>query len=82
MAHEATSFPQAIGLASAWDAELHERVLQTVARDAGAQGALCTFAGVGPGARPALGTHRGNLWRRPVPGLEVGGGGGAARIAG
>lgn len=25
MAHEATSFPQAIGLASAWDVDLHER---------------------------------------------------------
>ncbi len=39
MAHEATSFPQAIGLASAWDAELHERIFQTVAREMRARGA-------------------------------------------
>jgi len=30
MAHEATSFPQAIGLASAWDPELHKRMKHTV----------------------------------------------------
>ncbi|MGE5377006.1 MAG: glycoside hydrolase family 3 N-terminal domain-containing protein [Bacteroidota bacterium] len=33
MAHEATSFPQAIGLASAWDPELHRRVFGAVARE-------------------------------------------------
>lgn len=39
MAHEATSFPQAIGLASAWDPELHRRVFATVAREMRARGA-------------------------------------------
>ncbi len=39
MAHEATSFPQAIGLASAWDPELHERVFSAVAREMRARGA-------------------------------------------
>ena len=39
MAHEATSFPQAIGLASAWDPELHERVFGVVAREMRARGA-------------------------------------------
>jgi beta-glucosidase len=39
MAHEATSFPQAIGLASAWDADLHEQVFGVVAREMRARGA-------------------------------------------
>ncbi len=39
MAHEATSFPQAIGLASAWDPELHQRVFSVVAREMRARGA-------------------------------------------
>jgi beta-glucosidase len=39
MAHEATSFPQAIGLASAWDPDLHQRVFSTVAREMRARGA-------------------------------------------
>jgi beta-glucosidase len=39
MAHEATSFPQALGLASAWDPDLHERVFSTVAREMRARGA-------------------------------------------
>ena len=39
MAHEATSFPQAIGLASAWDADLHQRVFGAVAREMRARGA-------------------------------------------
>lgn len=39
MAHEATSFPQAIGLASAWDPDLHERVFSVVAREMRARGA-------------------------------------------
>jgi beta-glucosidase len=39
MAHEATSFPQAIGLASAWDPDLHTRVFQAVAREMRARGA-------------------------------------------
>jgi beta-glucosidase len=39
MAHEATSFPQAIGLASVWDADLHRRVFEVVAREMRARGA-------------------------------------------
>jgi beta-glucosidase len=39
MAHEATSFPQAIGLASAWDPGLQERVFAAVAREMRARGA-------------------------------------------
>jgi beta-glucosidase len=39
MAHEATSFPQAIGLASAWDPGLHRRVFGVVAREMRARGA-------------------------------------------
>ncbi len=39
MAHEATSFPQAIGLASAWDVDLHRRVFSAVAREMRARGA-------------------------------------------
>jgi beta-glucosidase len=39
MAHEATSFPQAIGLASAWDVAFHQRVFGAVAREMRARGA-------------------------------------------
>ena len=39
MAHDATSFPQAIGLASAWDPELHQRVFTVVAKEMRARGA-------------------------------------------
>lgn len=39
MAHEATSFPQAIGLASAWDPDLHRRIFEAVAREMRARGA-------------------------------------------
>ena len=39
MAHEATSFPQAIGLASAWDPDLHRRVFSVVAKEMRARGA-------------------------------------------
>jgi beta-glucosidase-like glycosyl hydrolase len=39
MAHEATSFPQAIGLASTWDVDLHERVFSVVAKEMRARGA-------------------------------------------
>ncbi|HAE59243.1 MAG TPA: beta-glucosidase, partial [Anaerolineae bacterium] len=39
MAHEATSFPQAIGLASAWDTDLHERVFSVIAKEMRARGA-------------------------------------------
>ena len=39
MAHDATSFPQAIGLASAWDEALHEQVFSAVAREMRTRGA-------------------------------------------
>src|SRR5689334_9575504 len=39
MAHEATSFPQAIGLASTWDPELYQRVFSVVAKEMRARGA-------------------------------------------
>ena len=39
MAHEATSFPQAIGLASAWDPDLHQRIFAGVAKEMRARGA-------------------------------------------
>jgi beta-glucosidase len=39
MAHDATSFPQAIGLASAWDTELQQKVFGVVAREMRARGA-------------------------------------------
>ena len=39
MAHEATSFPQAIGLASAWDPNLHRRIFEVVAGEMRARGA-------------------------------------------
>lgn len=39
MAHEATSFPQAIGLASAWDPDLHQRIFSVVAHEMRARGA-------------------------------------------
>jgi beta-glucosidase len=39
MANEATSFPQAIGLASAWDLDLHERIFQIVAQEMRVRGA-------------------------------------------
>jgi beta-glucosidase len=39
MAPDATSFPQAIGLASAWDEALHEQVFTAVAREMRARGA-------------------------------------------
>lgn len=39
MANEATSFPQAIGLASAWDPDLHERIFRIVAREMRVRGA-------------------------------------------
>jgi beta-glucosidase len=39
MAHDATSFPQALGLASAWDPDLQRRVFGVVAREMRARGA-------------------------------------------
>jgi beta-glucosidase len=39
MAHDATSFPQAIGLAGAWDPDLQRRIFGVVAREMRARGA-------------------------------------------
>lgn len=57
MAHEATSFPQAIGLASAWDVELHERVFTVVAREMRARGAHYVLS-------PVLDVARDPRWGR------------------
>lgn len=57
MAHEATSFPQAIGLASAWDPQLHERVFQAVAREMRARGAQYVLS-------PVLDLARDPRWGR------------------
>ena len=69
MAHEATSFPQAIGLASAWDPELHERVFGVVAREMRARGAQYVLSPVilpatRAGAAPRKRTVRTLTWFR------------------
>jgi beta-glucosidase len=57
MAHEATSFPQAIGLASAWDLDLHERVFRAVAKEMRARGAHYVLS-------PVLDVARDPRWGR------------------
>jgi beta-glucosidase len=57
MAHEATSFPQAIGLASAWDPDLHERIFNVVAREMRARGAHYVLS-------PVLDVARDPRWGR------------------
>ncbi len=57
MAHEATSFPQAIGLASAWDPALHERIFSAVAREMRARGAHYVLS-------PVLDVARDPRWGR------------------
>ena len=57
MAHEATSFPQAIGLASAWDVDLHERIFTAVAREMRARGAHYVLS-------PVLDVARDPRWGR------------------
>lgn len=57
MAHEATSFPQAIGLASTWDVELHERVFTAVAREMRVRGAHYVLS-------PVLDVARDPRWGR------------------
>ena len=57
MAHEATSFPQAIGLASAWDIDLHQRVFSVVAREMRARGAQYVLS-------PVLDVARDPRWGR------------------
>lgn len=57
MAHEATSFPQAIGLASAWDLDLHERIFRVVAREMRARGAQYVLS-------PVLDLARDPRWGR------------------
>ncbi|PWH14275.1 MAG: beta-glucosidase [Anaerolineae bacterium] len=57
MANEATSFPQAIGLASAWDPALHERIFSAVAREMRARGAHYVLS-------PVLDVARDPRWGR------------------
>ncbi len=57
MAHEATSFPQAIGLASTWDVDLHERIFTAVAREMRARGAHYVLS-------PVLDVARDPRWGR------------------
>lgn len=57
MANEATSFPQAIGLASAWDPALHERVFSAVAKEMRARGAHYVLS-------PVLDVARDPRWGR------------------
>lgn len=57
MAHEATSFPQAIGLASAWDPSLHERIFSAVAKEMRARGAQYVLS-------PVLDVARDPRWGR------------------
>lgn len=57
MAHEATSFPQAIGLASAWDTDLHERVFSVIAKEMRARGAQYVLS-------PVLDVARDPRWGR------------------
>jgi beta-glucosidase len=57
MAHEATSFPQAIGLASTWDVDLHERIFTAVAREMRACGAHYVLS-------PVLDVARDPRWGR------------------
>ncbi len=57
MAHEATSFPQAIGLASAWDPQLHERIFSVVAKEMRARGAQYVLS-------PVLDVARDPRWGR------------------
>ncbi len=57
MANGATSFPQAIGLASAWDVSLHERIFSAVAREMRARGAHYVLS-------PVLDVARDPRWGR------------------
>ena len=57
MAHEATSFPQAIGLASAWDPDLHQRIFSVVAKEMRARGAHYVLS-------PVLDVARDPRWGR------------------
>jgi beta-glucosidase len=57
MAQEATSFPQAIGLASTWDPELHERIFSVVAREMRVRGAQYVLS-------PVLDLARDPRWGR------------------
>lgn len=57
MAHEATSFPQAIALASTWDVALHERIFSAVAQEMRARGAHYVLS-------PVLDVARDPRWGR------------------
>lgn len=61
-ARDATVFPQALALASAWDPELMEEVASVVRRQLMAVGARHSLAPVLDVARD----HAGDAWRRPM----------------
>ena len=70
MAQGSTSFPQAIGLASTWNPDLVHEVFTATAAEMRARGGNYALdARARSGARSALGAHRGNVWRRSVPGV-------------
>ncbi len=74
---EATSFPQAIALASTWNPDLVRRVFTVVsARGPRPRGPAGARARGRRGPRPALGADRGDVRRGPVPGGADGAGGG------
>ena len=67
VARDATSFPQAIALASSWDPDLLTRVFTVAAREMRARGAQLALAPVvDVGSRSSLGPNRGNIRRRPL----------------
>ena len=67
-APKGTNFPIPIALASTWDPALLEKVMSVAALEARARGhAAGAVARARPGPRPALGPHRGDLRRGPVP---------------
>ena len=67
-APKGTHFPIPIALGATWDPALVERVMSVAAKEARARGCQQVLSPVlDLGARPALGPHRGDLRRGPVP---------------
>ena len=70
VAPKGTSYPQAIALASTWDTELRAgNFYGDGGGGAGAGRAALSGAGAGSGARSPLGTDRGNVRGRSLPGV-------------
>jgi hypothetical protein len=77
MATEATMFPQAIGLAGAFDRDLMRRVQSVIARETRARGVPYVLSPVVDIVRdPALGADRGDVRRMPLSGRRTWRGGG------